>query len=297
MSIFVSYIAQKAVKIIRYITIAVLAAATVSCTFLHDDQLVAKVGRNKLYRSEVVKYIPAGLPESDSLALAQQYIKAWAGELIINEMASKQLSKSEMDVSREVQEYKSSLLKYRYEQHYIADRLDTVVTDEQILAHYQANPSLYTLSIPIAKARYLRIPHTSPMKEQLKEMMASQDPYEAYMLDSLSYSNASKFTRYGDGWVDMITLARDFGTDYGTLVDSIKDSYIDIVDQQGVEHIAYLESYVPSGKVPPVDYCKDKVRDVIISQRKYALSSNLEQDLLDDAIKQGNFVIYEDNEQ
>lgn len=278
------------------ITALTTALCSAACSFMHDDQAVARVGKSVLYKSEVVKYIPAGLPKADSLALAQQYIKAWASELIMNDMAAEQLSKAELDVSRELKEYKSSLLKYRYEQHYIADRLDTVVTAEEIAEHYNANPRLYTLGIPIAKARYIRIPQTSPMKESFMKMMASDDEEDIVMLDSLSYSNADKFKDYSDGWVDMVTIARDYGTDYGTLIAAIKDDYIDIVDEQGLEHITYLVSYIPSGKVPPLDYCSDKIREVIVSRRKYVLSSNLEKDLLDNALEKGKFVIYENEE-
>lgn len=283
-------------KAFNYIFLCAAAVLAVSCSFMHDDQAVARVGKTTLYKSEVEKYIPAGLPEADSISLANQYIKAWASELIMNAMAEEQLSKDELDVTRELKDYRSSLLKYRYEQHYISDRLDTAVTSAQIEEHYKANPSLYTLSIPIAKARYLRIPKTSPMKDKLKKLMASDKEEDIYLLDSLSYSNADKFTRYSDRWVDMVTIARDYGTDYGTLIGAIKDKYIVIEDEQGMEHITYLATYIHSGKVPPLDYCSDKIRDVIVSQRKYQLSKTLEQDLLDDALQKGKFVIYENDE-
>ena len=120
-----------------------LMAATLmcaaGCAFLHDDQVVAKAEGRKLYRSQVVKYIPHGIPAADSLELARQYIHAWAAELIMNAMADKQLTKAEKDVSRDLEDYRSSLLKFRYEQHYISDRLDTMVTMEQIREHYESN--------------------------------------------------------------------------------------------------------------------------------------------------------------
>lgn len=283
-------------KAFKFIFLCAAATTVISCSFMHDDQAVARVGKTTLYKSEMDRYIPAGLPAADSIVLARQYIKAWASELIMNAMAEEQLSKDELDVTRELKDYRSSLLKYRYEQHYISDRLDTAVTQAQIEEHYKANPSLYTLSIPIAKARYLRIPKTSPMKDKLKKLMASDKEEDLYLLDSLSYSNADKFTRYGDRWVDMVTIARDYGTDYGTLIAAINDRYIVIEDEQGMEHITYLATYIHSGKVPPLDYCSDKIREVIVSQRKYQLSKTLEQDLLEDALEKGKFVIYENDE-
>lgn len=277
--------------------LAVMAAILASCSIITYDDVVAKVGRHRLHKGEVEQFIPSGISKEDSLSIARQYIKAWAGEMIIGDMAMTQLSKAEKDISREMQEYKNALLKFRYEQRYIADRLDTLVSDAQVEKYYNENQKIFTLKMPIAKACYLRIPQSSPMKDQLKKMMASDSEDDIDALDSLAYSYASKYTRYNDNWVDMVMLARDFGMDYGSLIAQMKDSYIDIVDEQGMEHIAYLGTYIPSGKIPPMDYCEEKIRSVIIGQRKHTLATNLEQDLLNDALDKGNFIIYEDEQQ
>lgn len=273
---------------------AVLALG--GCSFLHDDKLVAVAAGKKLYKSQVVKYIPHGLPEEDSLKLAGEYIHSWAAELIMNEMADKQLSKQEKDVTAELEDYRSSLLKYRYEQHYIADRLDTVVTPAQIKKHYEENPQLYSLEVPILKARYLRIPAQSPMRDDMVKLLTSGDSDKLVLLDSLSRTFADKYVNYGDKWLDIVTLAREYGMDYGELIGAMKDSRIDITDSQGTEHIAFVMDYIPGGKTAPLEYCTGKIRDVIVSQRKYALSSTLERELLDDARKKGNFTIYDAEE-
>lgn len=296
-NIFVSYIAYFAMKSVKTFILIALACITASCSLVTYDEVVAKVGRHRLHKGEVEQYIPAGISREDSIAFAQKYIKAWAGEMIIGDMAMTQLSKAERDITREMQEYKNALLKFRYEQRYIADRLDTLVSDAQVEKYYNENQKVFTLKMPIAKVCYLRIPQSSPMKDQLKKMLESDSEDDIDALDSLARTFASKYTRYNDKWVDMVTLARDFGTDYGSLIAQIKDSYIDIVDEQGMEHIAYLVTYIPSGKIPPVDYCAEKIRSVIIGQRKHLLEANLEQDLLDDALKKGNFIIYEDEQQ
>lgn len=263
------------------------------CTFLHDDKLVAVAAGKKLYRSQVVKYIPRGLSSQDSLKLAGEYIQSWAAELIMNEMADLQLSKQEKDVSAELEDYRSSLLKYRYEQHYIADRLDTVVTEAQIKSSYEANPQLYSLEVPILKVRYLRITAQSPMRDDLVRMLTSSDEDKLVVLDSLSRIFADKYSDFGGKWTDIVSLAREYGMDYGELIAAMKDSRIDITDVQGTEHISYVLEYIPGGNIAPLEYCTGKIRDVIIGQRKYALSSTLERELLDDAKKKGNFTIYD----
>ena len=276
----------------KILSCALCAAALTSCSFLHDDQVVARAEGKKLYKSEVVKYIPHGIPAEDSIALADQYIKAWAAELIMNAMADKQLTKKEKDVSSELEDYKSSLLKYRYEQKYIADRLDTAVTDNQIEEHYKSNPNLYVLSVPIVKARYMRLPKASSMKDDLVKLLPGKNDGDLALLDSLSRTYADKYVDYGDEWMDIVALSREYGMDYGTLIGAMDGPVIDIVDEQGTDHIAYITDYMRRGSVAPIEYCRDKIREMIVSQRKYALSRALEQDLLDDALKKGNFVVY-----
>jgi hypothetical protein len=46
------------------------------------------------------------------------------------------------------------------------------------------------------------------------------------------------------------------------------------------------------GEVAPLEYSAPAIRDIIISARKQALISTLEQDLLNDARENGQFVIY-----
>ncbi|MCQ2154983.1 MAG: hypothetical protein MJY55_04115 [Bacteroidales bacterium] len=279
-------------RYLKILSCALCAAALTSCSFLHDDQVVARAEGKKLYKSEVVKYIPHGIPAEDSIALANQYIKAWAAELIMNAMADKQLTKKEKDVSSELEDYKSSLLKYRYEQKYIADRLDTAVTDNQIEEHYKSNPNLYVLSVPIVKARYMRLPKASSMKDDLVKLLPGKKDGDLALLDSLSRTYADKYVDYGDEWMDIVALSREYGMDYGTLIGAMDGPVIDIVDEQGTDHIAYITDYMRRGSVAPIEYCRDKIREMIVSQRKYALSRALEQDLLDDALKKGNFVVY-----
>ena len=97
----------------KWCVILVAAALALSCKMVREsaDQLL---GENKLYRTELAKYIPAGVSPEDSAGLAQRYITAWAEELLLLEMAQEQLSPQERDVSAELEEYRRSLIKYLY---------------------------------------------------------------------------------------------------------------------------------------------------------------------------------------
>ena len=116
--------------------IGIVLSALPSCraisSLLHDDEVVAQAEGVKLYRAELDALIPRGISPEDSAALALQYINTWASDLVYLKIAEEQLSKAEKDVTNELEDYRKSLLKYRYEQLYINERLDTTVTDEMV---------------------------------------------------------------------------------------------------------------------------------------------------------------------
>ena len=275
---------------------AVLAALS-SCrtisNFIHDDEVVAKAGERVLYRSELAEFIPVGASPEDSAKLAAQYINTWAVEGLIQDLAATKLSKQELDVTAELEDYRSSLIKYRYEQRYINDRLDTVVSHIQVEDYYNAHKEMFVLSTPIVKARFLDIMKGVPTLETLRKKMSSSDFEDLAAADSIAYTSALKYVDGSDQWVDVVSYARNFETDYGTLLSKVRsDGYVEIEGDGGDLKIGYIVEMRRQGTIAPIEYCERRIKDIIISNRKRVLMSTLEQELLDDALEKGNLIIY-----
>ena len=263
-----------------------------AATELFRGEVVARVGNHKLYRSQLQSYIPAGVSPEDSASLARQRINAWAEDLLMLDMAEEQLSEADKDVSTELEEYRRTLLKYRYEQLYINQRLDTLITEEEIQAYYQANPERFRLERPLLKARYMIISQDARSLSILKKKMSSDDMMEVMEADSLGAYAALKYADADNTWMDAITLAQELGTDYKTLLGAIKKQFVELPDGNGNLRFAYIVEMVPEGKPAPVEYVTDRIRDLILSARKHKMEADLEQDLLEDAIRNQKFVIY-----
>lgn len=261
-------------------------------SLLYDDEVVAEVGRHYLYRSEVASLIPDGTSEEDSLRLALQYVNSWATDLIFLDVAEAQLTKDELDVSEELEEYRRSLLKYRYEQRYINERLDTMVADSQIDDYYLEHVENFVLEVPVVKARFLRISADSPNLGVIRKKMSSSLIEDLEAADSLSYFSAVKYTDYNGGWTDMVSLSREFGTDYAELLSLMRNGFIEKEDEYGKMNVAYIADFIPAGEIAPLEYCRPRIRNIIISVRKQKLISDLEQDLLADARDKGKYKVF-----
>ena len=269
-----------------------LSSCRAISSFLKGGEVIAEVGSEKLYRSDLNAIIPKGISQEDSTYLAKQYINTWAAEMVFLGIAEEQLSKTEKDVTKELEDYRKSLLKYRYEQLYVNERLDTAVSDDLVEEYYNSHQEKFVLSRPLVKARFLSISEDSPAKDQIRKRMASGEVEDLIEADSLAYSSAYKFTTWSDAWVDVTVLAREFPMDYETMLSQVKNKWIEKVDTLGVARLAYIQDMMKKGEIAPLEYSAQTIRDIIISARKQSLISTLEQDLLNDARDNGKFVIY-----
>jgi len=286
----------------KLLYIGILLVAVCSCKVVNTlsdtanelfrGEVVARAGDHKLHLSELEKYIPQGVSSEDSTKLARQYIDAWAQELLLLDMADEQLSPAEKDVSAELEDYRRTLLKYRYEQLYINQRLDTLITAEEVNNFYKENSALFRLERPIVKARYLLIPADSKSIKNLRKLMASEDEAEVMEAANLASTTAIKYVDQADTWMDALSLAREMGIEYQKLLSGIRNQFMEYTDENGILHLAYLAEQVPEGKTAPLEYCEDRIRELILSARKHALEESLEQDVLEDARKNNKYVIY-----
>ena len=257
-----------------------------------SGEVVASVGKSRLYRSDLNKALPSGISAEDSTRLAHQYINTWASDIIFLNVAEKQLTKEELDVTKELDDYRKSLLKYRYEQRYINDRLDTLVTDGQIEEYYRKHPEKFVLHIPVVRADFLCISPESPSLAEFRRNIVSNDVTQMQITDSLAYSSAIKYENFGGRWIDMTVLAKEFGLDYAELMTFKKGEWIEYSGDTGLLSLAYIREYMPAGKIAPIGYATPLIRDILLSTRKRELVSGLEQDLLEQARENGKFEIY-----
>ena len=280
------------ISVVMWVVLTMFSSCRAISRLLHGDEVVAQVYDATLFRSDLDKVIPAGLPEEDSIRLANQYIRSWALEHVFIGVAEQQLSKEEKDVAQELETYRRSLLKYRYEQLYVNERLDTAVSENMVRKYYEDNADQFVLKRPIVKARFLSISSQSPMLEQIRKKMPSTELADMVEVDSLAYSSALKYMTWDGKWVDINNLSLEFGLDNATLLSNKRGNWIEVTDSVGLTNLAYISAFKDKGEMAPIEYSTPSIKDKIVSVRKQELVNSLEQNLLEDARQNGKFKTY-----
>jgi len=134
------------------ITVAAGALLLAGCRemprYFSGDETVARAGGRELRMRDVRKVIPQGLTGGDSAAYVKMYVDRWVRKQLKLQEAEILFSESAGDIDRMVEEYRQALLIRKLDQHYVDRSVDTVFTDDEIVAllqrpqgRFQARPA------------------------------------------------------------------------------------------------------------------------------------------------------------
>ena len=279
---------RKALLIITFL------AAISSCRLydrLFKGDVVARAGRDVLYESDVEALNITGFSAEDSARIVERYIMSWAKNRLLLDMAESQLSKADRDVEAQLEEYRQQLLVYRYEQKYVEQRLDTVVSEQEYLDFYEANPASFTTHVPLMKGRYIKMSDNSPNLNPVKSLYRSRIEEDMDRLEQLCYTSAEKYYFFED-WVGLDAVVEGTGLDVQELARVLDNRSFIEKNFLGYTYLISVDDYVPAGSLAPYEYCRERIRNHILNRRKQELIASLERNLLNDAIVSEKFVIY-----
>ncbi|MDO4368761.1 MAG: hypothetical protein Q4C26_08740 [Bacteroidales bacterium] len=280
-----------------FLIISVLASCTLIDRFA-GREAIAKVGDKTLYKSETDKIIPKGISPEDSVVLVRRYINSWAVKQLKVLRAEQELPKQELDVESQLEDYKNQLLAFRYENMYIAQRLDTLVSENQMKEYYEEHKEIFTATEGIMKGRMLKLSNNSPnLKVISKQLLKKESVSETGDDDMEEFARSSSYAydNYNNGWVGLNTVAKEAGADLDKLTETLSKGMI--YNQKDSLYTTMVQSleFVAPGKIAPYEFYKEKIKEIIISKRKQAIEAALQKDILNDALNSKIFKII-DNE-
>lgn len=276
----------------KTLTIILALLVFASCKyidFVSEDKKVAEVGDKVLYETDVKNLIAPGTSVEDSLNMLRQYTNSWALKNLLLMKAEKELSKEDMDVEKELEEYRASLLVFRYEKLYVEQRLDTNISDDECRKYYEAHSPTFTQSSSVVKARIIKISKNSPNNEIIRKMYKSSAIEDIDELERICYSSADRYNNFGNQWTDMESVAREIPLDLQSCErEAWSKSCIETRDSL-YNYFVYFAQKVPEDSPAPFEYYKPRIKEIILSKRKQELLSELGSSLIKEAIENKKF--------
>lgn len=280
----------------RLIFIIPVALFMASCSLLpghgSKQEPVARVNDKYLYRDDLKGLVPAGTAAKDSTDLVKTYINNWIRQQLLLQQAENNLSSDRMNFSKELEQYRNSLIMYEYESELVRQKLDTVITDKEISDYYQANLANFELRENIVKAGYVVVPLNSPLIPRIRTLMRSEKPSDSRALENLCQQHATTFSLNTENWMSFGDLQKIVPMNTDDQEDFLsKNRYFEVQDSAS-RYMVRIYDFKTRESVSPLSFEVQNIRSVILNKRRIELISRLEEDLFNDALKKKKFEIY-----
>ena len=270
-------------KIALYISF--LALFLTACNlFLSKDEPVARVGERQLTMKELSGYIPDYLDATDSALWADDYIKKWVQRELLLLKAEENLKVDLKDVSKELEEYRNSLIVYRYKNELVKEKMDTTVSDTNIQKYFNEHRESFILNRNIVKAIYIKIPVQVSNPDNIKDLCMSDNKEKQAKLNEYCMSYAKAYDRFNDQWVAADMVLKNTPAvikDQDQFLE--RNRYVESTDMN-YYYIVCIRDYRLSGQISPIEYVQNDIKNLILSKQKIEFLKQIEKDIYKEGV-------------
>jgi len=280
-------------KLPIYLILSVVLIGCARPTAKVAEKPLARVLDHYLYKSDLAGFIPSGITGADSLSMVRDFKERWIRNQLLLNKAELNLTDEEKNVEQQIENYRSSLLIYAYEQSYIRQHLDTVVTESEIENFYKENQSNFILNGALMKGIFIKIPVKSPDAGKVRQWYRSDNPENIKSLEGYCFKYATVYDHFNDGWVklnEVLPMIPAVPENSESAI--ISRRYIETRDTAFLYFLSAKEIAL-SGNVSPLEIVRNDIESIILNKRKINLINELESNIYSDAQNRDHFTIYQ----
>jgi hypothetical protein len=275
------------------IYIFVTALLLPSCNlFLENGEPVAKVGEKVLTMEEVRKNTPDYLDATDSSLWVDDYVKKWVQRELLLLKAEENLKEELKDVSKELEEYRNSLVVFRYKNELIKEKMDTLLKDSDIQKYFNAHRESFILNRNIVKAIYIKIPMEVSSPENLRELCSSNDPEKQAKLNEYCLTYAKAYDRFDNKWVAADLVLKNTPKQIADQKLFLERSRFTESSDKEYYYLVYIRDYRLEGEVSPIEYVENDIRNLILSKQKIEFLKQIEKDIYKEGLDNNRVKLY-----
>ena len=269
--------------------------AMVGCQdyYMKSDRIpVAECYGHKLYAEDLVGVVPAGVGKIDSLDRVNAFIDSWVRRQLLIHQAENNLPPAQCDFSKQLEDYRNSLIIYAYESQLIGQYLDTVVSEEEMAAYYEEHKQNFQLRYTMVKVAYVILDSDSKHLKDFRKLMSNRDTLMLPQLDALASHFAVSSFLDVDNWVRLDDLLEHIPLEIYNAESFLKKNRFVTFENDNLTYMLRFEDYLLEKSVSPLEIEQENIRNVILLKRQKELLSKMNDDLYKKAEEENVFEIY-----
>jgi hypothetical protein len=279
-----------------YTLFGILLLTIQSCNLRSDTQEqvpMARVNDAFLYESDIDFSFVEGQSEMDSIIYVQNIINNWATTQLLIDGAVLNLKKdTQTEFEQLVQQYKSDLYTSAYVEALVNKNLDMSISDLELDDVYNNNTQLFVLKEDLLKMRYVNVNSTLSNLDEVKKRFKRFNAEDKVVLDSIAIQFNSFYLK-DSIWIkseQVISKIKPLQLGFNKVLLK-KPNFIQLKDSLGL-YLMQVNEVLKRGSQAPKQYVLPTLKQIVINKRKLKLIKQLKSDIVNDAIKNKNFEIY-----
>jgi hypothetical protein len=271
----------------------VVACAFVSCEWGNDRaELIAEIGDKQLTWKEVSDVVPDNSTAEDSAALADHYINDWITKQLIISKAESNLPDELKSFEEMIENYRSSLLIYAFEQEWVRQKLDTVVSDQEVEQYYADNEKNFQLKDYILKVKFTAISADSKQINALKKLFNSSKPEDLVKWQQLCVEIGASYYFNEEEWMKWDEFIKQIPLEVYDIEGFLKKKNTIEFEKDNNLYLISITDYQLAGSKSPLSFEREKIRAMIINKRKLTLLETMRKDIYAKAQQDGEIKLY-----
>lgn len=255
---------------------------------------VARVYDSYLYTDDITRILPEDVKGNDSILLAKNYINRWIKEQLLIKKAEINLGEGISEIDELVKSYRYDLLVNKYKEEAVKQYLDTLVKQQDLDVFYEENKEIFKLNEELVKLKYIHFGNDILNPKEFKKLFKSNkqadlDTLRAREMQLKSYSlNDTTWVRLSDVRRKLSAIEEE---DVKLILKNTR--FLEKKDSIGVYLVA-VKDVLKRNQTAPKSYITPTIRQMILHKRKLDLIKKIEETLVEDALNNQEFEIYED---
>jgi hypothetical protein len=254
--------------------------------------IVAECYDKKLYADELGGLVPSSAGKLDSLTQVNAFIDSWVRRQLLVHQAEMNLPPSELDFTKQLEDYRTSLVIYAYETQLIEQYLDTVVSQEEISTYYEEHKENFQLRSTMVRVAYVILDADCKQEKDFKKLLSDRDTLDVARLDDLASQHAKFASLDVDTWMrldDFLTIVPIEIFNHESFLR--KNRFVSF-EKDGFIYMVRFEDYLLEQSVSPLELEEARIKNIILLKRQKELLERMHSELYEQAKNEKVFEIY-----
>lgn len=255
---------------------------------------IAKVFDAYLYPADIKGIVPKESKPADSIAIVKDYIQHWMEQQVLLHQAANNLDQQQMDLTKQIEDYKNSLIIYAYEKELVKEKLDTTVSEDEIQKYYDDNKKDFQLKNDIVKIIYVKVAKKTQGVDKLKSLILSDNPKDRDKLSKFCYQYAQNFFLNDNAWLMFDDVLKEIPIqtyNQDLFLQNNNNRFVQIEDTASIYCLG-IKGYMIKNSMSPISFERENIKKIVLNKRKMDLIEEMKKNLYNEALNHNDAQAY-----